>query len=401
MPIMIRYVVILLFFALVSCKTRDSAEVPTTFVRSGIFTEELTEAGKLRAVNSLAIVAPNLSFRYGGLKITSMVEDGTEVMQGDTLIVFDLSEIKKAILDAEQRLVIANAELEKLVATQQSAIDDLESDLEIARINREISKINFEQSAFESDITRKEIALKLENAEISLGRAKEQIENRKKINQEELSQQKLNIKQLQDILDEGHNSVNNLYVVSPANGIAILEQNWMTGQKWQVGEQPYSGTKLIELPDLSAMMAEININEVDVSKILPGMEVTVVSDAYSDISHFGAISAIANLAQNKDAKSKIKVFPVQITISGTSGNLLPGLTVSCRVKINELHDVLFIPLESLFREQDGEYVYLVSGSGFRRQDVRTGISNSNFAVVIEGLNGNEELAMTDPFIRKE
>jgi HlyD family secretion protein len=398
---MIRYVFILLVFAAMACRGRNTAEAPTTLVRSGTFTEELTEAGKLKAVNSLAIVAPNLSFRYGGLKITSMVEDGTEVRERDTLIVFDLSEIKKALLDAEQRLVIANAELDKLIATQQSAIDDLESDLEIARINREISKINYEQSVFESDITKKEIALKLENAGISLERANEQIENRRKIHQEELSQQKLNIKQLQDILDEGNNSVNNLYVVSPANGIAIIEQNWMTAQKWQVGEQPYSGTKLIELPDLSVMMAEININEVDVSKIMPGMEVTVVSDAYSDISHTGTITAIANLAQNKDAKSKIKVFPVQVTISGSSENLLPGLTVSCRIKIKELHDVLFIPIESLFRELDNEYVYVVSGSGFRRQDVKTGISNSNFAVVIEGLNGNEELALTDPFIRKE
>lgn len=375
--------------------------MPTTYVRNGTFTEELTEEGALRAVNSIAINAPMISYRYGGLKITSLVEDGKEVYKGDTLIIFDLSEIQKAIVENEQRLVVANAELDKMIATQQSAIDDLEADMEVARISREISKINFEQSVYEADVTKQEIALKLENANIALERSKEQIENRKRINQEDLFQKKLSIKQLQDVLDEAHNSVNSLFVVSPANGIAILEQNWMTQQKWQVGEQPYSGSKLIELPDLDDMMAEIKINEVDVSKVLPGMEVTIITDAYSDTTYQGKVTAIANLAQNKDKTSKIKVFPVQISISGTSEKLLPGLTVSCKIKIKEMHDVLYIPFESLFREQVDEFVYVKTSSGFRKQVVKTGTSNTDFTVVTEGLQGDEELALTDPFVSSQ
>jgi len=57
--------------------------------------------------------------------------------------------------------------------------------------------------------------------------------------------------------------------VSPDKGITIKEDNWNTGQKWAVGDQPYSGSKIIELPDLSEMRAEVKINEVDVSKVLP------------------------------------------------------------------------------------------------------------------------------------
>jgi HlyD family secretion protein len=387
----------LLFLFIISCKSMEIREVPTTHVRSGLFAEELIEEGTLRAVNSISINAPAISFRYGGLKITKMVEDGKEVSRGDTLVIFDLSEIDKAIVDNEQKLMIATAELEKMLASQQSAIDDLEADLEISRLAREISRINFEQSVHESEITRQEIALRLENADIALERAKERIGNRKRIHQEDLFQKKLSIQQLQNILEEARLAAQSLFVVSPANGIAILEQNWMTQQKWSVGEQPYSGIKLIELPDLAEMMAEIRVNEVDVSKILPGMEVVLIADAYSDKSYQGKISAIANLAQNKDNTSRIKVFPLEIRISGTSDELLPGLTVSCRVRIQEIPDVLFIPLESLFREQASEFVYVKAGSGFRRQDIRTGPANTDFIVVTEGLTGNEELALADPF----
>lgn len=390
-----------LCFGLAACKTKVVSEVSTALVKRGTFTEELNEEGTVRAINSINITAPTISYRYGGLKITNVVPDGKEVNKGDTVLVFDPSEIKKAIIDAEQKLEIANAEFEKLKATQQSEIEDLESDFEISSISQEISKINFEQSVYESDITKKEIKLKLETANIALSRAKEQIENRKKIQQEDLYQKTLSIKQLTALLDEANSSIKNLFVLSPAPGIAIIEENWMTRQKWAVSDQPYSGTKVIELPDLNEMMAIVNINEVDVSKILPGMKVLITPDAYSDTTFSGKVTSVANLAQNKEYDSKIKIFPIQIKIEGKSKNLMPGLTVSCKILINEVPDTVFIPIIAVFKDQGSEFVYVKSGSGYTRRNIKVGATNTDFVIVSEGLSGNEEIALNDPFLNKE
>jgi HlyD family secretion protein len=194
--------------------------------------------------------------------------------------------------------------------------------------------------------------------------------------------------------------MNSLFVVSPAKGIIIKEENWMTNQKWAVGDQPYSGSKVIELPDLSAMRAEVKINEVDISKIMPGQRVEIRPDAYSDSIYSAKVESVANLAQNKDYKSKIKIFPVQISISGQSKKLLPGLTVSCKIIVSEIPDVLYIPIESLFRDQMTQYVYLKSGSGFKRNEIRTGSVNTDFVVITEGLNENDQIALSDPFLNK-
>jgi multidrug resistance efflux pump len=398
---MLKKLIFLVYIVLVACKGKELPDIQTTQVKRGTFMEELTEEGTIRAVNSIAVTAPTISYRYGGLKITSMVEDGQEVQRGDTLIVFDPSEIKRAIITSQQQLEIANAEFEKLKATQQSEIEDLEADLEIARISQEISKINFEQAVYESEVTKKEINLKLESANIALGRVREQIENKKKIQKEDLFQKSLNIKQLTVALEDANNSVKSLFVISPARGIAIKKDNWMTGQKWSISDQPYSGTPLIDLPDLNEMMAEVKINEVDVSKVRPGQKVEIKPDAYSDSTYNGSLTTVANLAQNKDSKSKIKIFPVQIKISGKSKNLLPGLTVSCKIIINETPDVLYIPLETLFKDQINEFVYVKSGGGFKRHDIKIGATNTDFAIVTEGLDENDELALTDPFMNKE
>jgi len=329
------------------------------------------------------------------------VEDGKEVDQGDTVMIFDPSEIKKAIISSEQQLEIAKAEYDKMKATQESEIEDLESDLEIARISQKISEINFDQAVFESEISRKEINLKLESANIALQRAGEQIANRKKINQEELFQKSLTIKQLTVALDDANRSINSLFVVSPAKGIAILRENWMTGNKWQAGDQPYSGYPLVDLPDLREMLADVKINEVDVSKITPGLKVVLKSDAYSDTTYTGEVITVANLAQNKDYRSKIKIFPVKIRISGQNPNLLPGLTVSCKILVREIPDVLYVPVEAVFKSQGIEYVYIKSGSNFKRQEVKVGASNTDYAVITEGVSEKDEVALADPFLNKQ
>ncbi|MCX6226307.1 MAG: HlyD family efflux transporter periplasmic adaptor subunit, partial [Bacteroidia bacterium] len=392
---MSKNLILLSFLVLAACSAKKVQEVQTTIVKRGTFTEELTEQGTVRAVNSVGISAPSTSYRYGVLKISRIVEDGQEVDKGDTLVIFDPSEFKKAIINSQQQLEIAKAEYDKLKATQESEIEDLEADLEIARLSQEISKINFDQAVFESEITRKEINLKLETANIALERAREQIGNRKKIQQQELIQKSLTMKQNTTILDEANRSINSLFLVSPSKGIAILRENWMTGQKLRVGDQPYGGS-LIELPDLSEMLAEVKINEVDISKITPDLSVVIKADAYSDSTYTGKISTVANLAQNKDYESKIKIFPVQIKIDGIHKSLLPGLTVSCKIKIREIKDVLFIPVEGIFKSQGMEYVYVKSGSGFKRKDVKIGAINTDYAVVDEGLAEKDEVALSDP-----
>jgi HlyD family secretion protein len=391
---------IMLLIIMASCSGKNSTDVQVTEVRRGTFLEELTEQGSVQAVNSISVTAPTISYRYGSLKLARMVEDGAEVEKGDTIMIFDPSEIKRAIIQAEQQLEIAKAEYEKLKSTQKSEIEDLEADLELSRISQSIASINFEIATYEPEATKKEIKLRLESAGIALNRAMEQIENRKAIQKEDLLQKSLTINQLTASLQDANSSMNSLFVVSPANGIAIKEPNWSTQQKWAVGDQPYSGSKLIELPDLSNMRAEVKINEVDISKVMNGQRVEIRPDAYSDSAFIGKIEAIANLAQNLDYKTKIKIFPVQIGIEGHSKTLLPGLTVSCKIIVSEIPDVLFIPLEALFNEQGNDYVYVKSGSGFKRRNIKTGAINADYAVVTEGLDENDLIALSNPFLNK-
>ena len=381
----------------VACKKKETQQIAVGKVTQGTLFIDLYEEGEIEAIKSINIVAPIISWRYGNLKITELVKDGQEVKTGDTLIVFDPSEVLKGIVEAESSLEIARAEFDKMKAQQQSELEELRATYEVTRISHEISKIRFESAGYESDIKKKEIQLNLDKAEIALERAREQIENRIKIQKEEIKQKNLSIMQFQSRLDEAQETLQKLSVVTPSSGIAILSKNWSSNNKFQIGDQCWSGFPIIQLPDLSSLKATVKINEVDVAKISKGLKVEIKPDAFSDSVFSGTVNSIANLAVNKDESSKIKVFPVEILLNESDKNLLPGLTVSCRIIMDKVEDVLYIPLDALFTEGDKSFVYKKKGAGYEKTEVETGINNSDYIVVVNGLKEGEEIALVNPF----
>ncbi|MEA4916112.1 efflux RND transporter periplasmic adaptor subunit [Proteiniphilum sp.] len=385
----------LLFF--IACGKKETQQVPVGKVAKGTLYLDLYEEGEIEAVESMNIVAPLISWRYGNLKITELVKDGEEVKAGDTLIVFDPSEVLKGIVEAESSLEIAKAEYDRMIAQQKSDLEELRAGYEVARISHEISKIRFESAEYESDIRKKEIQLNLDKADIALERAKEQIDNRIKIQKEEVKQKDLSISQFVARLEEAHETLNKLSVVTPSAGIAIISRNWSSGNKFQIGDQCWSGFPLIQLPDLSVLKATVRINEVDVAKISKGLRVEVKPDAFSDSIFAGTVNSIANLAVNKEGSSKIKVFPVEILLNESNKNLLPGLTVSCRIIIDQIDDVLYIPLDAVRAEGDKSFVYKKSGSGYDKVEIEVGQNNSDYVVVVDGLKQGDEIALVDPF----
>lgn len=393
---------ILVISLLLSCgKEKETQEVAVGKVTKSTLYLEIYEEGEVEAINSTNITAPNISWRFGNLKITSMVKDGKEVEKGDTLVVFDPSEVNKGVTEAESRLEMNLAELDKMEAQHQSDLEELQADFEVTRISQEISKIRFESAGYEADIKRKEIQLNLEKANIALTRAKEQIDNRIKIQKEEIKQKKLSINQDRARLLEANETLKKLYLISPSSGIAIINRNWSTNNKFQIGDQTWSGFPLIQLPDLSSLRATVKINEVDIAKIQKGLKVEIKPDAFSDSVYSGIVNSVANLAINKEGSTKIKVFPVEINMNETSGKLLPGLTVSCRIILGKVENALMIPIDAIRTEGDQSYVYKKTANGFQKVKVETSSSNSDFIIVTNGLEENNTVALSDPFIKED
>lgn len=385
--------------AMTACKDKNEKVVPYAKVQKGVFFVDLYEEGQIDAVNAITISAPVVQYRYlnGNLKISQMVNDGTEVQAGDTVIVFDPSGVEKSITDYSDRLQLNIAEMEKLVAQQGSEMESMTADLDIAEISHEIARIRGEQAEFESQVKKEEIKLTLEKADISLARSREQVDNQRKIQLEDLKQKNVQIAQSREYLQQAQKALDMLYVVTPSPGLVIIENNWSTGAKYQISDQTWGGAPLIRLPDLSKLKATVKINEVDIAKIKKGLEVEIKPDAFSESIFKGKVTSVANLAVDKSYNNKAKVFPVEIVLDEPDKRLSPGNTVSCRILIDKIDDVLFIPAEALMTEAGVNFVYKKRVSGYERTDVETGQRNNDYVVITKGLSEGDEVALIDPF----
>lgn len=377
-----------------ACQSGKDTQTQTCQVKRGEFKIDLTETGELNATNSVNITSPSISWQFGMLKINQIVEDGTEVNQGDTVALFDPSEVFKVKIDATAEMEIAMAELDKLRAEQSLKVEELEANLKINQINFEIAKIELDQAKHESEVTKKEIQLNLDKTEIDLKKARVEIDNQKKIHHEEEVQAQLKIKQLRAKVDAADKTIAKLTVVSPGKGIAIIGKNWSTGTKWQVGDQPWSGTPLIHLPDLTEYKVDVDINEVDVAKMKVGQKAEIRLDAFTDEIYTGEVKSVATLAKFKDKEnSKIKVFPTTIILDKASEDLLPGMTVSSRIIIDKIPDVLYIPIEAIYKNGAEDYVYAKSGNGFKQIKVKTGLVNTDYVIIEDGLKEGDVIAL--------
>jgi HlyD family secretion protein len=176
----------------------------------------------------------------------------------------------------------------------------------------------------------------------------------------------------------------------------VLQEIWgPNGQaKVKVGDTPWRGMPLVEIPDLTTMMVKAKVNEVHISAVRPGQQVIITIDALTGDTFYGKVSRVATLA-TRERGSEVKTFDVEILLDGTDPQLRPGMTAQCRIITDRLPDKLYVPLESVIQKDDTTVVY-VKKSGFHRRPVQIGAKNSDYVVIEKGLTSGELVAMRDP-----
>ncbi|MBP7461787.1 MAG: efflux RND transporter periplasmic adaptor subunit [Candidatus Delongbacteria bacterium] len=383
-------------------KTERSLSEHTVRVQRREFQSSLVEAGEIKALQSLSINVPMVRGRFGGdIKVIRIIEDGREVKPGDTLVVLDPSSIEKDIDTRQSSIEMTQAEYRKALAKHQASMDELESNLKNTEINQQLKQLELDGAQYEAEVRKKEIQLDLGKVKLDLEKVKTEIQNQKNLNQQEQQRLLNDIKNNERWLKESQEDLKNMTIRAAVPGIALINKNPISDIKFAPGSQVWPGFSLINLPDLSKLLVEMEISEADISKISLGQSVMIRLDAYSDTVFTGKIHTIAGLARLKNGSSRIKVFPVDVLVDGRHRNLMPGMTVSCEIMVATIPDTLFLPIEAIFKENDQSFVWLKDGRSFRQQFVSTGRMNRTDILIESGLEENDEVSLINPEINDD
>ncbi len=192
---------------------------------------------------------------------------------------------------------------------------------------------------------------------------------------------------------ESDDNLSKLY--STASG-TIIQKPVEEGEMVVSSSGSYSaGTVILKLADLSRMIVDTNINEVDISKIEVGMKVNIQVDAYPYENFDGEITKIAAMAISYN---NVKVFPVEIELKAVDERLKPGMTANITIIGEERKDIVVIPIRCIFSDDEGnDIVYqVVSDSIGSGTVVKTGINNFQQVEIIEGIAVGDTISTKEP-----
>jgi len=175
--------------------------------------------------------------------------------------------------------------------------------------------------------------------------------------------------------------------------MVIYEKGW--GGKIGPGSRINAWNPVVaRLPDLSNMVSKTYVNEVDISKVKKGQDVSLKVDAFPDRAYTGAVIKVANIGEqlrNYDAK----VFEVTVQVNAVDSILRPAMTTSNEILTDTYEDVLFIPLEA-FHSDSLNYVFKKDAGKSVKQEIITGATNDNEIIIEHGLTAGDEILLNRP-----
>ena len=327
--------------------------------------------GELRAVRSYTLAAPRGAANE--LQIRWMVDDGSEVKQGERLVEFDAARLIQTI--EERRLKLRQAENDREArersATAESerkrvGVDKAEVEAEKARIDAAVPaelRAAVEWRKFQATWQEKKAALdkaKLEQqayvtssrSDIASARATEE-------------------KARRDVA-AAEQALGSMSLAAPKDGIFLVGNFWMWGpegpRKLQPGDTVWSGYPVGTIPDPAEMEVSIALAEADIGRIAPGMAARCILDTYPDRLFEGRIEDVGSVARESGGRGPFAAtakpgFPVRVSLAKSDPLMRPGLSVRVEVVRATWPKALSVPRGAVRFEKEGPVV--------RRQGGRT------------------------------
>jgi HlyD family secretion protein len=160
-----------------------------------------------------------------------------------------------------------------------------------------------------------------------------------------------------------------------------------------------SGTEVLTIADLNAMVINAHVNQADVTRLKVGMEVDVQVEAVPGLRVKGVVERIAPQAT---VRNNVKGFSTRILLKDIDPRIQPGMTANITIPVASAENVIGVPLAAVYTELNPEtrrterFVFVQKGANYERRLVRVGIADYFFAEVQDGLAPGEVVALEKP-----
>lgn len=351
--------------------------------------------GVLAAVNSTPVGPPQVPDVFD-FKIAMMAPEGKDVKAGTLVLGFDTSELERTLLEKRAESESAAKRIEKK-----------EKDAEMARKNDELRLA-------EATSRRRKVALELEVPEELV---KDQQLREWRLNLEDATREIefLNTKlaasrHADDVMlaalrgqkaaadsrvTEIEASIEAMSVKAGRAGTVVYATSWRDEKK-KVGDSAWRGERILEIPDLSAMKGEGEVDESDAGKIRAGQKVRFRLEAHPDVEFVGKIASIWSTVSRQSWRSQVKVVKLVVEFDETDPRKMrPGMRFRGVIETGRIENAILVPADAVFPTDAGPVAFRESAVGYSRRLLTLGARNESSVEVTSGLDADDRVARRD------
>jgi len=355
-----------------SCKSSSQTfAFETDRIGKGTISSTVTATGKLEAITTVEV-----GTQVSGVIDKIYVDFNSQVKKGQLLAKIDetpllaqLEQTKASVDQAEAEVLYQKANFDRYkVLSEKKLIAQSDFDLVVYNLNKAIANRNSAKSVYDK------------------------------------------------------NKINLAYasICSPIDGV-ILDRAVDEGQT--VAASFNTPTLFTIANDLTQMRVEANIDEADIGQIRMNQRVEFTVDAFPDLKFTGLVTEIR---MQPVVTSNVVTYTVIIQAPNPEKKLMPGMTASTTIFVNEKSDVLVIPgkalrfnpdqatytayLKSLPAEmakklpsklpvvdlvnQKSSFVWTKNGQLIQRNEVKIGENDGINYELVSGLNQGDEIILS-------
>jgi len=388
-------------FMLVRRTNTDTAsEFQTAKIERGNLTGTIGATGTVRAKQTAVLI-----WQVAGTVDTVNVKVGDNVPADFVMAYLAKTSLPQSVIMAEADLVTAQKALDDLLnssTAQAQSVVALREAQEVydkaANWREELNgKIHIKEIRYKKIFGTTVPVLKeyrgyasketIAKADEDLGLAKAKLDDaQREFNRLKDGADAVDIAAAQARVDAAQATINLARLIAPFAG-TVTESYPLPG------DQVAAGATAFRMDNLSSLLVDVEVSEVDINSVSVGQPVALSFDAILGKEYHGQV---VEVAQTGTSVQGVVNFKVTVELTDADQDVKPGMTAAVNIVVEEMQDVVLVPNRAV-RLVDGErVVYLLLDGQPVKTEIRLGSSSDTMSVIAGGDVNEGDIVVLNP-----
>ncbi len=148
-----------------------------------------------------------------------------------------------------------------------------------------------------------------------------------------------------------------------------------------VGDQVTAGAMSCRIDDLSRLLVDVDVPEVDINRIKVGQDVQLTFDAINAAEYQGRVIEVAKVGT---MSSGMVNFEVTIEVLNPDDQVLPGMTAAVNIIVSQVENVLTVPNRAVRVIDNQQVIYILKNGVASKVEVIIGASSDTMSEIVSG-----------------